>query len=65
MISCRRAVWCSDVWAFGVLLWEMASFARTPYGACNAEEITRDVQGGFRLPQPAQCDAEFYKLMRT
>ena len=45
----------SDVWSFGVLLWEIWSYARVPYGAVGAIEAVQAVASGTRLEQPNRC----------
>ena len=47
----------SDVWAFGVLMYEVTSLAMTPYGALGGVELMTELERGFRLPQPASCPA--------
>ena len=55
----------SDVWSFGVLLWELTSFARAPYGALGPREIAEEVAAGNRLAQPVACTAVMYGLMNA
>ena len=50
----------SDVWAFGVLAYEVTSLAMTPYGALGAQELVAELQRGYRLPQPPGCSAALY-----
>lgn len=45
----------SDVWSFGILLWELFSYARKPYGAFNPSEIAQEVKAGRRLEHAAGC----------
>jgi serine/threonine protein kinase len=45
----------SDVWSFGVLLWEVLSFGRAPFGTFNAAEITAEIAAGRRLEPPEVC----------
>jgi serine/threonine protein kinase len=45
----------SDVWAFGVLGFEVTSFGMTPYGALGGVELMAELQNGYRLPQPPTC----------
>ena len=42
----------SDVWSFGVLLWEMMSFGRIPYGQQGYEDLVTKLENGYRLPCP-------------
>ena len=50
----------SDVWAFGVLCYEVTSLGMTPYGALSGHELMAELQRGYRLPQPATCPAALY-----
>ncbi|XP_066275391.1 fibroblast growth factor receptor 3-like [Branchiostoma lanceolatum] len=55
----------SDVWSFGVLLWEVAQLGRTPYpGMDGADRIYDALRNHFRLPQPRLCTEERYRLMQ-
>jgi serine/threonine protein kinase len=45
----------SDVWAFGVLGYEVASLGLTPYGALGGQELVAEICRGHRLPQPQTC----------
>ncbi|XP_078603611.1 fibroblast growth factor receptor 3-like isoform X1 [Branchiostoma floridae x Branchiostoma japonicum] len=54
----------SDVWSFGVLLWEVAQLGRTPYpGMEGADRLYDALQNHFRLPRPRLCTEERYQLM--
>ena len=46
----------SDVWSFGVVLWEMFSMGRIPYVGENAKEIVDKLKAGFRLQPPNEID---------
>uniref|UniRef100_A0A8C1UJV9 FES proto-oncogene, tyrosine kinase n=1 Tax=Cyprinus carpio TaxID=7962 RepID=A0A8C1UJV9_CYPCA len=56
----------SDVWSFGVLLWETFSRGVTPYTIPHtlSNQQTRDeVERGYRMPAPNNCPGEIYALM--
>ena len=42
----------SDVWSFGVLLWEVMSFGAQPYADWGNQQVLREVDKGYRLPCP-------------
>ncbi|KAL6101692.1 mertk [Pungitius sinensis] len=53
----------SDVWAFGVTMWEIATRGMTPYPGIQNHEIYDYLLEGHRLKQPADCLDELYELM--
>ena len=53
----------SDTWSFGVLLWEMFSFAAAPY-FCDLRVLAERLRQGQRLPQPNACPEPCYALMQ-
>ncbi|XP_018396574.1 PREDICTED: ALK tyrosine kinase receptor [Cyphomyrmex costatus] len=53
----------TDVWAFGVLLWEIMSFGYMPYTGCANREVMTMVQYGGRLEKPAGCPDPIYGIM--
>jgi len=53
----------SDVWSFGVLLWEMVSGGIIPYTGRSLLEVVEYVTGGGRLPKPKDCPDELYNIM--
>uniref|UniRef100_A0A8C0SFX6 receptor protein-tyrosine kinase n=1 Tax=Canis lupus familiaris TaxID=9615 RepID=A0A8C0SFX6_CANLF len=54
----------SDVWAYGVVLWEIFSYGLQPYYGLAHEEVIRYVRAGRTLARPARCPLELYNLMR-
>ncbi|CAJ1084363.1 protein-tyrosine kinase 6b [Xyrichtys novacula] len=53
----------SDVWSFGVLLYEITTYGSIPYPAYSNEETYIQVTGGYRMPIPPKCPEFIYQLM--
>ncbi|XP_042543834.1 tyrosine-protein kinase receptor TYRO3 [Dipodomys spectabilis] len=53
----------SDVWAFGVTMWEIITRGQTPYAGIENAEIYNYLIGGNRLKQPPDCMEDVYDLM--
>uniref|UniRef100_A0A8C4S7W8 receptor protein-tyrosine kinase n=1 Tax=Erpetoichthys calabaricus TaxID=27687 RepID=A0A8C4S7W8_ERPCA len=54
----------SDVWSFGILLWEIVSLGGTPYCGMTCAELYEKLPQGYRLEKPLNCDDEVFDLMR-
>ncbi|CAM4976870.1 unnamed protein product, partial [Rotaria socialis] len=56
----------SDVWSFGVLLWEIATLAEQPYQGYGNEEVVHYVRyGNITLERPPNCPEILHKLMHA
>eukprot|EP01116_Phalansterium_solitarium_P025457 TRINITY_DN9749_c0_g1_i1.p1 TRINITY_DN9749_c0_g1~~TRINITY_DN9749_c0_g1_i1.p1 ORF type:complete len:502 (-),score=129.68 TRINITY_DN9749_c0_g1_i1:216-1721(-) len=55
----------SDVWSFGVAMWETFSWGAQPYADSTDAETVEAVQGGSRLPCPNGCPDVAYRLMSS
>ncbi|GMR31579.1 hypothetical protein PMAYCL1PPCAC_01774 [Pristionchus mayeri] len=53
----------SDVWAFGVLLWEIATCGMAPYPGVELSNVYSLLEKGFRMDQPHGCPTNVYMLM--
>lgn len=53
----------SDVWAFGVTVWELLTFGERPYDNTPAREVPERLESGERLPQPLICSIEVYVIL--
>ncbi|CAL2042808.1 unnamed protein product [Caenorhabditis brenneri] len=55
----------SDVWAYGVLLYEVFSFGEVPYGDMENRRVMNDVRNGMILPVPSYCPSKrIYKVIK-
>ncbi|KAF4525805.1 hypothetical protein B566_EDAN009913 [Ephemera danica] len=53
----------SEVWAFGVLLWELTTLAQQPYAEVDPFEMADYLRDGYRLAQPVNCPDELFAVM--
>ncbi|XP_034550692.1 protein-tyrosine kinase 6b [Notolabrus celidotus] len=53
----------SDVWSFGVLLYEITTYGGIPYPAYNNTEVYEQVTRGYRMPAPPKCPDFLHKTM--
>lgn len=54
----------SDVWSFGVLMWEVFSLGGLPHNDLSDDEVLEGLRGGkLKLPAPEGCPSRIYKLM--
>ncbi|XP_065188437.1 tyrosine-protein kinase CSK-like [Sycon ciliatum] len=54
----------SDVWSYGIMLWELYSFGRVPYPRVPLAEVTQHVESGYRMDAPDNCPPEVYSIMK-
>ncbi|XP_060916599.1 tyrosine-protein kinase SYK isoform X2 [Labrus mixtus] len=55
----------SDVWSFGVLMWEAYSYGQKPYKGMKGNDVMQMIEGGQRMDTPLNCPVEMYDLMRN
>uniref|UniRef100_H0WYZ3 Ephrin type-A receptor 10 n=1 Tax=Otolemur garnettii TaxID=30611 RepID=H0WYZ3_OTOGA len=53
----------SDVWSFGILMWEVMAFGERPYWDMSGQDVIKAVEDGFRLPPPRSCPPTLHQLM--
>ncbi|KYQ55586.1 Tyrosine-protein kinase RYK, partial [Trachymyrmex zeteki] len=55
----------TDVWAFGVFLWELATLGQQPYVEVDPFEMMACLRDGYRLAQPRPCPDELFACMEA
>lgn len=53
----------SDVWSYGITLWEMYTFGNQPYGELPGHKILELIEKNERLPRPERCPKGVFELM--
>lgn len=54
----------SDVWSFGVVLWEVATLAAQPYQGLANDQVLQFVVDGRLMPRPENCPDRLYHMMK-
>uniref|UniRef100_A0A8C6KR22 Receptor protein-tyrosine kinase n=1 Tax=Nothobranchius furzeri TaxID=105023 RepID=A0A8C6KR22_NOTFU len=62
-IHYRKFTHQSDVWSYGVTIWELMTFGGKPYDGIPTREIPDILEKGERLPQPPICTIDVYMVM--
>ncbi|KAH0617700.1 hypothetical protein JD844_016196 [Phrynosoma platyrhinos] len=55
----------SDVWSFGILLYEIITYGKIPYPGMSNSEVMVALQRGYRMPRMEACPVELYDIMKT
>ncbi|XP_072037107.1 tyrosine kinase receptor Cad96Ca-like [Amphiura filiformis] len=55
----------SDVWSFGILLYELSTLGSDPYIRMSYSQVKSALNTGYRLPKPEHCSDEIYGIMRS
>lgn len=54
----------SDMWSFGILLYEIYSFGRLPYPKIPLADVVKYVESGYRMEAPEGCPPSIYDIMK-
>lgn len=53
----------SDVWSFGIVLYEIITYGKVPYPSMSNTEVLTQVEHGYRMPAPPGCPPALYEIM--
>lgn len=62
-IQFKKFTTASDVWSYGVLLWEIMSYGERPYWDWGNYEVLERINSGYRLPPPMSCPKVVHDMM--
>ncbi|KAM3931624.1 tyrosine-protein kinase FRK [Leptodactylus fuscus] len=53
----------SDVWSFGILLYEIVTYGKMPYPGLTGRQALEKLKQGYRIPKPFNCPQDLYNIM--
>ncbi|XP_041130932.1 ephrin type-A receptor 8-like isoform X2 [Polyodon spathula] len=62
-IAYRKFSSASDIWSYGVVMWEVTSYGERPYWNLTNRDVIKSVDEGYRLPAPMGCPIALHQLM--
>ncbi|CAH2248497.1 ephrin type-B receptor 3 isoform X2 [Pelobates cultripes] len=62
-IAYRKFTSASDVWSYGIVMWEVMSYGERPYWDMSNQDVINAVEQDYRLPPPMDCPAALHQLM--
>ncbi|XP_048831870.1 ephrin type-B receptor 3-like isoform X2 [Brienomyrus brachyistius] len=62
-ISYRKFTSASDVWSYGIVMWEVMSYGERPYWDMSNQDVINAVEQDYRLPPPMDCPTALHQLM--
>ncbi|XP_035279566.1 ephrin type-B receptor 1-like isoform X2 [Anguilla rostrata] len=62
-IAYRKFTSASDVWSYGIVMWEVMSFGERPYWDMSNQDVINAIEQDYRLPAPMDCPAALHQLM--
>ncbi|XP_017782379.1 PREDICTED: proto-oncogene tyrosine-protein kinase receptor Ret [Nicrophorus vespilloides] len=55
----------SDVWSFGIVIWELITLGATPYPGIQVQNLFHLLKSGYRMERPENCSPTLYKIMTS
>ncbi|GAA6071790.1 ephrin type-B receptor 4a isoform X1, partial [Tachysurus ichikawai] len=62
-IAFRKFTSASDVWSYGIVMWEVMSFGERPYWDMSNQDVINAIEQDYRLPPPPECPSHLHQLM--
>uniref|UniRef100_A0A3B4Y4F5 receptor protein-tyrosine kinase n=1 Tax=Seriola lalandi dorsalis TaxID=1841481 RepID=A0A3B4Y4F5_SERLL len=62
-IAYRKFTSASDVWSYGIVMWEVMSYGERPYWEMSNQDVIKAIEESYRLPGPMDCPESLYHLM--
>uniref|UniRef100_A0A6Q2YV77 receptor protein-tyrosine kinase n=1 Tax=Esox lucius TaxID=8010 RepID=A0A6Q2YV77_ESOLU len=62
-IAYRKFTSASDVWSYGIVMWEVMSYGERPYWDMSNQDVIKAIDEGYRLPPPMDCPVSLHQLM--
>ncbi|XP_017308185.2 ephrin type-A receptor 3 isoform X2 [Ictalurus punctatus] len=62
-IAYRKFTSASDVWSYGITMWEVISYGERPYWEMSNQDVIKAIDEGYRLPAPMDCPVVLHQLM--
>jgi Eph receptor B1 len=62
-IAFRKFTSASDVWSFGIVMWEVMSYGERPYWTWSNQDVIKAIDKTYRLPAPMDCPEAIHQLM--
>ncbi|XP_038859059.1 ephrin type-B receptor 1-B-like [Salvelinus namaycush] len=62
-IAYRKFTSASDVWSYGIVMWEVMSFGERPYWDMSNQDVINAIEQDYRLPPPMDCPTALHQLM--
>ncbi|KAF4086259.1 hypothetical protein AMELA_G00104810 [Ameiurus melas] len=62
-IAYRKFTSASDVWSYGIVMWEVMSYGERPYWDMSNQDVIKAIEEGYRLPAPMECPVALHQLM--
>ncbi|XP_028295027.1 ephrin type-A receptor 7 isoform X4 [Gouania willdenowi] len=62
-IQFRKFTSASDVWSYGIVMWEVMSYGERPYWDMSNQDVIKAIEEGYRLPAPMDCPPGLHQLM--